>query len=421
MIRRVASRVHIASASKLSLTKKITAIPPNYISGYTAAIWPSAQCFSIGIGHDISLSSNSCLSFEGGNNVSISIDVHDDATANVMSTTPIHHENGNVGQHSYKPYMEALGPMSTFNCRTLSVHSDTTRHCDTESQLENGLDPDLSTSAETGATTATAFICRTANPLHTAEPKYRCATEAYGGTEVRVGKGDFKEDYIPRWRRGSELTYTIDAKSFPTSAEAVQVKAAMQTAISMWKGIGASFKYLEVDNSDSATFVVTYHCHGPRNIYASSFFPDESPGDLLVYKLGLSHAAYLANILAHEIGHILGLRHEFADKNHKEGKILRCVLFGKKNPRSIMNYHEDLGQLQVSEQDLRELKDFYECNKDSYERLPIYDYDPVLRKRVPREETRCSHAMRKSGRRFSYRSLLGKMDSLISATSHAVK
>ncbi|KKP03620.1 hypothetical protein THAR02_04304 [Trichoderma harzianum] len=338
-----------------------------------------------------------------------------------MSTTPIHHENGNVGQHSCRPYMEALEPMSTFNCRTLSVHSDTTRYCDPESQLENGLDPDLSTNAETGATTAAAFICRTADPLYTAEPKYRCATETYGCTEVRVGKGDFKEDYIPRWRRGSELTYTIDAKSFPTSAEAVQVKAAMQTAINMWKGIGASFKYLEVDNSDSATFVVTYHCHGPRNIYASSFFPDESPGDLLVYRLGLFNAVYLANILAHEIGHILGLRHEFADKTHKEGKILRCVLFGKENPRSIMNYYKNPGELQVSQQDLRELKEFYECSEESYDGLPIYDYDPISRKRVSREETRYSHAMRKSGRKFSYRSALRKLDSFIFTTFHDVK
>ncbi|KAL6801082.1 hypothetical protein GGI42DRAFT_343179 [Trichoderma sp. SZMC 28013] len=330
-------------------------------------------------------------------------------------------ESDNIGKRNYTHCMESLGPMPTSDCYDLSVHSDTMHHYEPESQLENGPHLDLSTSVGTGATAAAAFICRTADPLHAPEPKYRCATETYGCTEVRVGKGDFKEDYIPRWRRGSELTYTVNVKSFPTSAEAAQVKAAMQTAVSMWKGIGASFKYLEVDLNDSATFVVTYHCHGPRNIYASSFFPDESPADLLVYKLGLSNAAYLANILAHEIGHILGLRHEFADKNHKEGKILRCVLFGKKNPRSIMNYHEDPGQLQVSEQDLRELKEFYECNEKSYERLPIYDYDPVLRKRVSREEIRSSHALRKSGRRFSYRNLLGKMDSLISATSHTVK
>ncbi|KAL7961094.1 hypothetical protein V8C34DRAFT_312191 [Trichoderma compactum] len=334
-------------------------------------------------------------------------------------------ESGNVGKNSCLQCMETARKISDSDGCTLSAHSDTTCHYDPVSQLEKSRrqDADISSSTKTDVATTVTFLRRTAVPFHTAVAKYRCATETCEYTQIRVGKEDSKEVYIPRWLRGSVLTYTVDAKSFPTIAEAGQVKAAMQDAISMWRGIGARFCFedLEADNYGSATFVVRYDGRRCSNTYAISFFPDELPGELLVYNLALSKAPHLANILAHEVGHILGLRHEFADKNHKEGRILRCVLFGKKNPRSIMNYYEDPGQLQVSEQDLRELREFYECNEERYDGLPIYDYDPASGNRVSRQETRCSYAMRKSGRKFSCRSALRNLDSFIFATFHDAK
>ncbi|PNP55309.1 hypothetical protein THARTR1_04451 [Trichoderma harzianum] len=338
---------------------------------------------------------------------------------NAMGFPTPDNQNGNVGENNDRRSTETLGPISDSDRRTLSVDSDTTRHYDPESQIQKGRDQkrDLSTSTETGVTAAATFLRRTASPLHAAVAKYTCATETYGCTEVRVGNGD----YIPRWRRGSQLTYTVDVESFPTRAEGMQVKTAMKEAIGMWRGIGASFEDLEVDNNGPATFIVKYDSRRCNKTYAISFFPDEAPGDLRVFNLALSHAPHLANILAHEIGHILGLRHEFADEDHKEGRRLPCVLFGKKNPRSIMDYYKDPGQLQVSEQDLRELKELYECNDESYRGLPIHDYDPVSGKRVSREETRGSHAMRKPGHKFPGRSALGKLHSFIFATFHDAK
>lgn len=341
---------------------------------------------------------------------------HDDAILSAMSFTIIDDvETDNFGKRNYQPFMKGLEPISDSGFPS-SVHSDTTRHYGPESHLEEGRDRvrEFPSSNETDITTAATSIHRIANPLHITEAKYTCATETYGCTEVRVGKSD----YIPRWCRGSVLSYLVDAKSFPTPAEAMQVKAAMQEAISMWKGIAVSFE--EVDCYESATFVITYHPRGCRTAYARAFFPDELPGELLVYNLALSNGTYLANILAHEIGHIFGLRHEFADEDKQERK-LRCVLFGKNNSRSVMNYYKDLGQLQVSEQDLKELEAFYAYGGEKYKGLPIHDYDPVLRKRIVREKTHSSHAMRKSGRRFSYRALLGKVDSFFSETLHAVK
>lgn len=162
-----------------------------------------------------------------------------------------------------------------------------------------------------------------------------------------------------------------------------------------------------------------------RNYLCQAFFPDalpkKSPAKLFVYELGLSKGAYLANIFAHEIGHIMGLRHEFADEKHREGRGFHCVLFGKKNPLSIMNYQEDLENLQVTAQDCSELKALYAYEGEKYKGLSIRDYDPVLRQSISREETRCSHAMRKPGRKFPGRGALRKLDSFIFATFHDTK
>lgn len=397
------------------------------LSAHTTSIYPSAQSFTTGIVDGVSRFETSCSLFEGGNHVLTPVNEYDAASINAMSFTTLDNENGNISENNYTYHMETFGPISDPDRRTLSAHLDTARHYGLESQIQKdrGQEKDLSTSTETGATIAATFLRRTAVPLHTAVAKYRCATETYGCTEVRVGQGD----HISRWLKGSILTYTIDTESFPTIADAAQVKEAMQKAIDVWgdvwRDVDVSFKYLEVDYDGSATFVVRYCPDECETTYAMAFFPDKlprkSPGKLFVYELGLSQGTYLANIFAHEIGHIMGLRHEFADEKHKEGRGFRCVLFGKKNPPSIMNYHEDLENLQVTAQDCSELKAFYAYEGERYKGLPIHDYDPVLRQCISREEFRSSHAMRKSGRKFSYRTLLGKVESFISKTLHAVK
>ncbi|KAJ4862325.1 metallo-peptidase family m12 domain-containing protein [Trichoderma breve] len=344
-----------------------------------------------------------------------------------MSFTAIDDVNGNVDQNNCTLCMEALGPISDSDCRTLSARCHTPCRYHPSSQMEEGQGQgkELSLSTETVVITAGAFLRRATVPLHTTVAKYRCATETYGCTEVRVGQGD----YISRWLKGSILTYTVDAESFPTIANATEVKEAMQKATDawgdVWGKVDVSFKYLEVDYNGSATFVVRYSPGECETTYAMAFFPDalprKSPAKLFVYELGLSKGAYLANIFAHEIGHIMGLRHEFADGKHREGRGFHCVLFGKKNPLSIMSYQEDLENLQVTAQDCSELKALYAYEGEKYKGLPIRDYDPILRQCISREETRCSHAMRKPGRKFSGRSALRKLDSFIFATFHDTK
>ncbi|TFB02888.1 hypothetical protein CCMA1212_005010 [Trichoderma ghanense] len=196
---------------------------------------------------------------------------------------------------------------------------------------------------------------------------YNCATERLACVELRIGS----YGRIPRWRKGSELSYIVCTESFPPPLSLV-VEDAMKQAISMWQGIGVSFK--QVPRDSRATFAVRFEggkCKG----YAISFLPDTEPAELLVYEKSESKAEYLSNILAHEVGHILGLRHGFA---HKRERGNPSVFFGSEDDQSVMLYYDHLRKHKVSELDLQGVRDFYEYDQAEYDGLKIEDVEPKL-------------------------------------------
>ncbi|RYP03676.1 hypothetical protein DL765_010422 [Monosporascus sp. GIB2] len=215
--------------------------------------------------------------------------------------------------------------------------------------------------------------------LLTAQPHtghYHCATQRRSHTRLQVGTDGF----IPRWTKGSTVKYIVRTESFPTPDMATYTAGKLAEAISMWKGKGVRFQ--QVYPTCKATFQVIYHdmpAYNDANVYAEAFFPNNhSPikRTLIVYgpALNKSNRDYLANILSHEIGHIMGLRHEFAAKTNS-GET-GSVLWGKENDSSIMNYFDHLSKWRVQKQDLEDLESFYESTEKKHEELVIREFEP---------------------------------------------
>jgi hypothetical protein len=104
--------------------------------------------------------------------------------------------------------------------------------------------------------------------------------------------------------------------------------------------------------------------------------------DVLVYRKTLDDSFWkgvLKNSFLHEIGHILGLRHEFAnDPDLKHPGQTREDLahrFGSVNPHSVMSY-DDVNY--INDLDKKDVKDFYQLpDRAEINGTPIVDYRPT--------------------------------------------
>jgi hypothetical protein len=175
------------------------------------------------------------------------------------------------------------------------------------------------------------------------------------------------------------LTYVICTETFPNPDDAVFNTNQLTKAISMWGSIGVTFKQVKRDSA--ANFRVVYRnlpVSGETNVLASAFLPNNgSPEDrtLHIYRLAFTekHVNNQANFLAHEVGHILGFRHEFSME--KEGTYWSTT-WKNRSPNSVMEYYSDSSLWRVQQQDLEELKSFYDSPMKTYHDRPVRDFKP---------------------------------------------
>jgi len=160
---------------------------------------------------------------------------------------------------------------------------------------------------------------------------YKCETEdRINELFVHLNEGE-----VPLWKFGVVLTWTVNTKSFPKPEQATYAQQQILGAISDWGIKGVEFQYVGEEKSNTATFIVKFSKTPLGGTVAKGFFPDEEQNILVIYPLAFSEAQIrvLRNVLSHEVGHIYGLRHEFA---LEEGD---TVQFGPSNPNSVMNYN----------------------------------------------------------------------------------
>ncbi|CZR55736.1 uncharacterized protein PAC_05624 [Phialocephala subalpina] len=156
---------------------------------------------------------------------------------------------------------------------------------------------------------------------------YPCVTQTPmtgGPTKLFVGCNGI----IPRYKPGSIIRFAVAINIFPTVADGTLVKEALIKAANEWNNHTVCVTFELTSTLEDAEFVLYY---GGNKI------------------LKEDSVAYMYNAFLHELGHVLGLRHEFAAKRERHN---RAVRLGKRNKRSIMNYHKDLKKFQIQDSDI---------------------------------------------------------------------
>ncbi|KAF2228435.1 hypothetical protein EV356DRAFT_457842, partial [Viridothelium virens] len=165
-----------------------------------------------------------------------------------------------------------------------------------------------------------------------------------------------------RWKRGSVLTFKVESDDFPFEPYRNFATAALKEAAKRWNelDLGVTFKFV---TTEPAVFKLVYRTNeaAKQDHLASAFFPDDAPKK---HKLKIYGRAFesdqikgMINVFCHELGHILGLRHDFTSDNDS-------VKLGDDSGLSIMGYHDDWSQVSIYENDAMWVKLFYNGSEE---------------------------------------------------------
>ncbi|KAH8588336.1 hypothetical protein B0O99DRAFT_525216 [Bisporella sp. PMI_857] len=211
------------------------------------------------------------------------------------------------------------------------------------------------------------------NDLSISAAKYICVTQeslpvsttSADPLSIWVGWGGV----IPRWKKGQVVQFAVLPGSFPTPYHAAFAAYKLNEAAIQWNSlnIGVTFKW--VSKLEDAAFVLAYGGDGGTTL-AKAFFPNSNDlNTMFVYQRAFDAgiSPYQTNIFLHELGHVLGLRHEFAAL---EGG---AVQFGPANPLSVMSYTFPPN---IRDSDETSTRAFYNFTGGQIGNLKIQDWIP---------------------------------------------
>ena len=145
-----------------------------------------------------------------------------------------------------------------------------------------------------------------------------------------------KGNIIALWPVGTTIRYGVDVNSFPDKNILKKAVVGLNSAANRWNKINFGVKFEFTASKFRLNFYMKYRL-APKGDYALAFTPTRDISILYIHSsLFTDDELYVENILQHELGHILGLRHEHAlDPQMFEGD---AVLVGDVNPDSVMSY-----------------------------------------------------------------------------------
>lgn len=199
--------------------------------------------------------------------------------------------------------------------------------------------------------------------VHIMKKGIRCDTESRGrptpdGQSILEIVVDASKGFIPLWAKDTTLRWRFRDSSLQVFKNPKSAKAAIQQliaeAILRW-GPAAPVKFTKAEQGWDFEVVVKAQedCDINGCVLASAFFPGGGQQKLTIYPTMFSQdREEQIETLVHEIGHIFGLRHFFAQLKEAAAPSL---LFGAQSNFTIMNYGPDSKLTEADKTDLKKL------------------------------------------------------------------
>lgn len=209
------------------------------------------------------------------------------------------------------------------------------------------------------------------------EGKYNCITQAQSSdmptssdpTSIILGL----YGTIPRWKKNTTVNFAVYARGWPSDNHAVFAAYRLNEAATTWNSLNLGVTFKWVGNLEDACFVLGYGGNGGDTL-ARAFFPNSRDlNNMYVYLKAFQPGTinYLYNVFLHELGHVLGLRHEFAPERGEGAGPM--VVWGVRNTLSVMSYTFP-PQLQSS--DKTDTKSFYTYSEPRINGVLIEEFYP---------------------------------------------
>ncbi|GAA5442762.1 hypothetical protein Misp06_00937 [Microbulbifer sp. NBRC 101763] len=167
------------------------------------------------------------------------------------------------------------------------------------------------------------------------------------------------EGFIPLWEKGTTLRWKFDDESLRYFKNPDEIKDYIRIllgeALLQW-GDASPVRFNENPNVWDFKIRVepVENCSVIGCTLARAFFPNPGRNELVLFPTMFDQSRKeQVDTMIHELGHIFGLRHFFADVKEKTWP---SVIYGEHKPFSIMNYGE---QSELTEADKNDLKSLY--------------------------------------------------------------